>query len=887
MARNTLTALKAALRHPSLLLALLLAIVGTLAVGLMAGPSMVTHADDATLATTPTPSSTPTTVMTPTATMTTTVPVTPTATMTTTVPVTPTLTPTITPTPTPTLTPTSAAACTTQIELMLVLDGSGSIDRREFNSMRTFARNVANSFTIDSDSARIGIVQFSGSAQYETRLSGDASTVVSTIDGMRRRGGGTYIGEGLQLARTELADSGRPGVPQAIILLTDGRSWGRPAEEATLAKNAGITILAVAVGNGPNINQINAISSDPDSRYVFAVGDFNSLAFILDSLVQESCPPVLTPTPTVTPQQPTITPTPTTPSTALDVSQMEPNEGTTNSSTDVNIIGENFSTSPAPQAVLTNGTDEIALLNIQAPLDTHIEATVPQGMVPGSYDLLITNPDGAQDTLPNAFTVLGDTPLIGSVLPSFGYNDTDNIIYVAGQNFANDAEVSLGTTVMTSTRLNPSTLQVVIPAGQAVGVYDVTVTNPDGTSNTRTNAYTVLSSASNNDLFGYSNELWVNPLVPIEGQQAEIGLFVHRQGGKSALVDVQVEFTEGSPTGPSLGTGTVPFLDPPGSKDSTGPVDVTFSQAGTYTIYATIDPNNLVPEGLSGEQNNVISRTITVRAAGGDAVVPRINSIVINGGANTPVRIPNVTVDIEASDPEPNASGVASINVIEYVYNAGAQQWIPIAQSGWLPYNSTPSTYSWDLQTVPGMHYLQVRAQDNAGNISIGNARQIVNYEPSADQIGRGQTRIYRYTVAQSETLRVDLSVLSGDPDLYVWSSAADQSARVSNQSAGDEQVIVPPNEVVPGVYQVEVYGFTAATYQLLANTNVTTLNLNNYLAEAIERGFAAQNPDKDLPLAPVIPVDSVPSELQGTVPPPVTSNISAQMTLYLPILQR
>jgi hypothetical protein len=86
----------------------------------------------------------------------------------------------------------------------------------------------------------------------------------------------------------------------------------------------------------------------------------------------------------------------------------------------VSITGSNFSTSPAPQAVLSNGTDTIDLLNVQAPLNLRLDATVPQGLDVGTYDLTVTNPDGEQATLPNAFTVLGSAPEIAGVLPFWG-----------------------------------------------------------------------------------------------------------------------------------------------------------------------------------------------------------------------------------------------------------------------------------------------------------------------------------------------------------------------------------------------------------------------------------------------------------------------------------
>ncbi|PDV98520.1 PPC domain-containing protein [Candidatus Chloroploca asiatica] len=252
----------------------------------------------------------------------------------------------------------------------------------------------------------------------------------------------------------------------------------------------------------------------------------------------------------------------------------------------------------------------------------------------------------------------------------------------------------------------------------------------------------------------------------------------------------------------------------------------------------------------------------------------------VEGGNGTTLREPRVRVEVEAIDPPPDASGVQALHVIEYVYNLGAGQWVPVVQSGWMPYSATPTGFNWTLLPVPGMHYLQVRAIDQAGNISIGRSQQLANYQPDTEQIGRRQTHVYRYLAEAGQQLTANLEVLSGDADLYVWSSRADQSARVSNlEGDANEQVIIPASEIVPGVYQVEVYGFTAARYRLsvaLAAPASTRLLMRT------EGGLAESKP---LPTAPVAPVTSLPDERSGNVPPPVVSATSNNV--YLPLVRR
>jgi hypothetical protein len=342
---------------------------------------------------------------------------------------------------------------------------------------------------------------------------------------------------------------------------------------------------------------------------------------------------------------------------------------------------------------------------------------------------------------------------------------------------------------------------------------------------------------------------------------------------------VSVEFRRDSPTGPLLGTGVVDLLDPVNGVASSIGVAVTFPSAGQVTIYAIIDPNGLFTE--DDETNNVYQRTLVVGAApaaGADTIPPTVDGIEVNGGSTANVTSRDIAVAIRASDPNTpvTGSGVRQAHMIEYVYNDSIGNWVPVASSGWLPFNTSPEEYAWTLLPQPGMRYIQVRARDGAGNISIGQARRLLNYEPPSDSIARGQTRIYRYEVAEGQGLQVDLDVLSGDADLYVWSSQADQSANVSNlPGSADEQVRISAGQIAPGLYQVEVYGYTAATYRI-----TTTIGNLPASVPAQQRGGISQA--KNIPTAPLVGVTSIPDARAGSVPP-----VTNEQRVYLPLVRR
>jgi hypothetical protein len=476
-------------------------------------------------------------------------------------------------------------------------------------------------------------------------------------------------------------------------------------------------------------------------------------------------------------------------------------------------------------------------------------------------------------------------PTLTYIAPAQGSSDIPNEVNVYGANFQPGAVVSLEVnsaslwvrflrflgidtpTPLETTFLKDAHLLAVVPAGLNPDLYDVIVTNPDGLQATLPDAYTAINPASD-DLFSYDYEFWTDPIVPIMGETAQIGLMVHRQGGKNPLTNVIVRFYDGDPAagGMLIGDGVILLLSPR-SFASTSGVNWTPPAEGDYTLYALIDPDGLINEYNEG--NNQYNRVVAVPPRGPDQVAPHVDDFLIDGGAETTADTV-VNLLVSASDPAPS-SGLGSVIFIEFVYNQGAGYWIPVQNSGWIPYSQTLVGYDWTLTPTAGMKYLQAWAADNAGNVSAYPYVALINYLPPGDSVGANQTRLYRYNLEAGQSFSAQVHVLSGDPDLYVWAPDWEQGrpAWVSNQSVGDEEVsFLTP---ISGEYQVEVYGYTAATYQLTVQITQT----------AGER-MVIQS-DKVQPSQPVLALNDLPGQ-QVALPP---LKVLPLARIYLPIVVR
>ena len=75
------------------------------------------------------------------------------------------------------------------------------------------------------------------------------------------------------------------------MVITDGKSSSSSAT-ATAADNArlnNIAMLAVGVGSGIDMNELQSIADDPDSSNTFFVNNFDQLASISNQIIQRAC----------------------------------------------------------------------------------------------------------------------------------------------------------------------------------------------------------------------------------------------------------------------------------------------------------------------------------------------------------------------------------------------------------------------------------------------------------------------------------------------------------------------------------------------------------------------------------------------------------------------
>ena len=180
------------------------------------------------------------------------------------------------------------------LDLVFVLDSSGSVGERNFDLTKEFAANVTRIFAIGPQDTQVGAIAFSGFANISFLLNtfGNQTGVLRGIQEIRYfdiPGNGnpsTNTADALTALRQTVftveagARSESAAIPRVAVVVTDGQSnvnQSQTIPSAQAVQSDGITVFAIGVGERINMDELNAIASRPD--LVALLSDFNVKEF--------------------------------------------------------------------------------------------------------------------------------------------------------------------------------------------------------------------------------------------------------------------------------------------------------------------------------------------------------------------------------------------------------------------------------------------------------------------------------------------------------------------------------------------------------------------------------------------------------------------------------
>ncbi|KAF5892201.1 collagen alpha-1(XII) chain-like isoform X3, partial [Clarias magur] len=187
------------------------------------------------------------------------------------------------------------AQCKTaaKADIVLLVDGSWSIGRLNFKTIRTFISRMVGVFDIGPDKVQIGLAQYSGDPRTEWNLNAHRTrtSLLNAVSNLPYKGGNTMTGMALNyiLQNNFKREVGlRPDSRKIGVLITDGKSQDDIIVSSQNLKTDNIELYAIGVKNADE-NELRSIASDPDDIHMYNVNDFSFLLDIVDDLTENLC----------------------------------------------------------------------------------------------------------------------------------------------------------------------------------------------------------------------------------------------------------------------------------------------------------------------------------------------------------------------------------------------------------------------------------------------------------------------------------------------------------------------------------------------------------------------------------------------------------------------
>uniref|UniRef100_A0A8D3CW85 Collagen type XII alpha 1 chain n=1 Tax=Scophthalmus maximus TaxID=52904 RepID=A0A8D3CW85_SCOMX len=174
-----------------------------------------------------------------------------------------------------------------QADIVLLVDGSWSIGRLNFKTIRAFIARMVGVFDISPDRVQIGLAQYSGDPKTEWHLDAHKTrdSLLEAVANLPYKGGNTLTGLALNyiLQNNFKENVGmRPNARRIGVLITDGKSQDDVIVNSQNLREEGIELM-------PDENELRSIATDPDDIHMYNVADFSFLLDIVDSLTNNLC----------------------------------------------------------------------------------------------------------------------------------------------------------------------------------------------------------------------------------------------------------------------------------------------------------------------------------------------------------------------------------------------------------------------------------------------------------------------------------------------------------------------------------------------------------------------------------------------------------------------
>jgi IPT/TIG domain len=454
--------------------------------------------------------------------------------------------------------------------------GTGAVNVTVTTPLGTSATSPADVFTYAAVPTVAALTPTIGSQLGGTMVSiiGNGFTGATTVTF------GTTLATNLTVVSDSLMTVESPagiGIVDVTVTTPGGTSATSPADRFTYAVGPAVSGLSPAAGPRVGGTLVTIVGSGFTGATAvdFGTAPATSLTVVSDTTLTVISPPGAgTVNVTVTTPAGTSAISPTDQFTySATVTGLSPTTGPQSGGTLVTITGTAFTGATEVDFGTTPAT------NLTVVSDTSITVDSPPGT--GTVNVTVTTPAGTSAASSADLFTYAVGPTVSGVSPSSGLGSGGTLVTITGSGFTGATAVNFGTAAVTTlVSASDTQLVVVSPTAKTLGLVDVTVTTPGGTSAT-----------SPADLFFYSALGAVMPRVsaisPKVGLPSGGTLVTITGSGFAPGASAEVSFGPTAATNVTVvSTTTITAVSPAG----TGAVNVTVTTVG--------GPSNALPANV-------------------------------------------------------------------------------------------------------------------------------------------------------------------------------------------------------------------------------------------------------------------------------------------------
>ena len=180
--------------------------------------------------------------------------------------------------------------CDKTLDVMFLVDESGSIGKADFEKVKILITNFIKNF--ENKRTRVGIITYDNTPTvvHDLDYLQNSAEIIKDLEEHTYGAGGTKTGLAINFAlgiinRSRRGDS--EGISPNIFLLTDGQAEDDVVVPAKLAREQKVVITAIGIGPKINRKELEQVAFDP--QHVIDFFDYDQLKCNMQKLKAEAC----------------------------------------------------------------------------------------------------------------------------------------------------------------------------------------------------------------------------------------------------------------------------------------------------------------------------------------------------------------------------------------------------------------------------------------------------------------------------------------------------------------------------------------------------------------------------------------------------------------------